>query len=72
MNLIAEIHPAGPSQATFKSVPDAFVHGANALLFYSVTLVFHSVNRFVNGLKPLFKRLYFFRKALCKGNVGGE
>ncbi|MEL4885619.1 hypothetical protein N6P31_00805 [Pectobacterium betavasculorum] len=68
MNLIAEIHPAGPSQATFKSVPDAFVHGANALLFYSVTLVFHSVN----GLKPLFKRLYFFRKALCKGNVGGE
>ncbi|WP_211045061.1 hypothetical protein, partial [Pectobacterium versatile] len=30
---------SGPSLATFKNVPDVFVHGANALLFYSIITV---------------------------------
>ncbi len=39
MNLILRFTLTGPSQATFKSVNDAFVPGADALLFYPIITV---------------------------------
>ncbi len=40
MNLLLRFTLSGPSQATFKGVPDAFVPVADALLFYSIITVF--------------------------------